>query len=230
MENGAPRRRLETRGRGRGSFGLQARARSGPRMTRAQPGLFDALPPDLPEGFAYHLELVGPQEEAEMVGRLQALPFAPFQFHGFEGNRRVVSFGWRYDFNEGGLKPAEPFPAWLRSLADRAAELAGVPAEAFAHALITEYAPGAGIGWHRDRPQFEDVVGVSFLAPCRLRFRQKQADGGWRRAAFTVEPRSAYLLRGPARRTWEHSIPPLETLRYSITFRSFRPDMRPRPG
>jgi alkylated DNA repair dioxygenase AlkB len=93
--------------------------------------------------------------------------------------------------------------------------------------MITEYAPGAGIGWHRDRPQFEDVVGVSFLAPCRFRFRQRQADG-WRRASFNAEPRSAYLLRGPARRDWEHSIPRLQTLRYSITFRSFRPDLRKR--
>jgi alkylated DNA repair dioxygenase AlkB len=195
-------------------------------MSLVQPGLFDAAPPGLPEGFVYRPAFVAPEEEAEIVARLRPLPFAAFQFHGFEGKRRIVSFGWRYDFNEGGLKRAEPFPDWLSALAARAAAFAGLAPEAIAHAMVTEYAPGAGIGWHRDRPQFEDVMGLSFLSPCRFRFRLREGHG-WRRAAFTAEPRSAYLLRGPARRQWEHSIPPLETLRYSITFRSFRPDVRP---
>jgi len=194
-------------------------------MSLLQPSLFDVAPPGLPEGLAYQPEFLTADEEAELVGHLEALPFAAFQFHGFEGNRRIVSFGWRYDFNEGGLKRAEPMPDWLQPLANRAAAFAGLPADAFVHALLTEYSPGAGIGWHRDRPQFEDVVGLSFLSPCRFRFRLRQPDG-WKRASFTAQPRSAYLLRGPARREWEHSIPPLETLRYSITFRSFRPDVR----
>jgi alkylated DNA repair dioxygenase AlkB len=195
-------------------------------VSLAQPDLFGAGARELPEGLVYRSAFVSPGEEAEIAGRLAPLPFAAFQFHGFEGNRRIVSFGWRYDFNEGGLKRAEPFPGWLAELAARAAGFAGLAPEAFAHALVTEYAPGAGIGWHRDRPQFEDVVGLSFLSPCRFRFRLREGLG-WKRAAFTAEPRSAYLLRGPARRQWEHSIPPLQTLRYSITFRSFRPDLRP---
>lgn len=194
-------------------------------MSIAQPSLFDAPPPGLPEGLVYRPDFISPAEEAELVGRLEPLAFAPFQFHGFEGNRRVVSFGARYDYNEGGLKQAAPLPDWLRPLAARAAAFAGVTPDAIAHALLTEYSPGAGIGWHRDRPQFEDVVGVSFLSPCRFRFRLRQADG-WKRAAFTAEPRSAYLLSGPSRREWEHSIPPLQTLRYSITFRTFRPGVQ----
>ena len=193
-------------------------------MSLPQPDLFDDAPA-LPAGLVYRPDFITPAEEMDLVARLESLPFAPFQFHGFEGRRRIVSFGWRYDFNEGGLKRAEAFPAWLRPLADRAADFAGVSPAAVAHALLTEYAPGAGIGWHRDRPQFEDVVGVSLLAPCRFRFRRRE-DGGWRRAAFVVQPRSAYLLRGPARREWEHSIPPLDQTRYSITFRTFRPDVR----
>jgi alkylated DNA repair dioxygenase AlkB len=197
-------------------------------MSLAQPGLF-GVPPGLPEGFVYRPDFLSREAETAIVARLETLAVAPFQFHGFEGARRVVSFGWRYDFNDGGLKRAEPLPGWLSDLAAQAAAFAGLAADAFVHALITEYAPGAGIGWHRDRPQFEDVVGVSFLAPCRFRFRRRQPDG-WKRAAFTAEPRSAYLLRGPARRDWEHSIPPLQTLRYSITFRSFRPDLRTRVG
>lgn len=195
-------------------------------MSTAQPDLFGAPPPLSPEGLVYRPDFLSPEEEADLVAHLQTLPFAAFQFHGFEGNRRVVSFGWRYDFNEGGLKRAEPMPEWLSPLAARAAAFAGVDPEAIAHALLTEYAPGAGIGWHRDRPPFEEVVGVSFLSPCRFRFRLRQ-ETGWARCAFTAEPRSAYLLRGPARRQWEHSIPPLETLRYSITFRTFRPDVSP---
>ena len=195
-------------------------------MSLAQPGLFDDAPPGLPEGFVYQPDFLGPQAAVATVARLDPLPFAAFQFHGFEGHRRVVSFGWRYDFNEGGLKRADPLPDWLSALAREAAAFAGLAADAFEQVLINQYPPGAGIGWHRDRPQFEDVVGLSFLAPCRLRFRLRVGDG-WRRAALTAEPRSAYLLRGPARRQWEHSIPPMPALRYSITFRSFRPDLRP---
>jgi alkylated DNA repair dioxygenase AlkB len=192
-------------------------------MSPRQLALFDTpAAQSLPEGFVYRPEFLTPSEEAALAARLAALPLQPFQFHGFEGARRVVSFGWRYDFNEGGLKPAEPFPDWLAPFAARAAELAGVAPEAVRQALLTEYRPGAGIGWHRDRPQFEDVVGISLLSPCRFRFRRREATG-WRRAALEVAPRSAYLLRGPARRSWEHSIPPMPALRYSITFRTFRP-------
>ena len=198
-------------------------------MPLAQPSLFDAPPPGLPEGLVYRPAFLSPDEESDYVEHLRTLPFAAFRFHGFEGLRRVVSFGWRYDFDQGGLKKADPFPGWLQPLAERAAAFAGLAPEAFVHALLTEYAPGAGIGWHRDRPQFEDVVGISFLAPCRLRFRLREGRG-WRRAALIAEPRSAYLLRGPARQVWEHSIPPMDALRYSITFRSFRPDVRPRSG
>ena len=194
-------------------------------MSLSQPGLFDD-PPSLPEGLIYRPDFVTPAEAAELAARMGTLPFAPFQFHGFEGKRRIVSFGWRYDFSAGGLKPADPFPAWLRLLAGRAADFAGVPATAVVQALLTEYAPGAGIGWHRDRPPFEDVVGVSLLAPCRFRFRRRE-DGGWRRTALVAEPGSAYLLRGPARREWQHSIPPVDRARYSITFRTVRPDAPP---
>jgi alkylated DNA repair dioxygenase AlkB len=195
----------------------------------AQPSLFDAPAPSLPEGLVYRPGLLSPDEEQGYVEHLRTLPFEAFRFHGFEGLRRVVSFGWRYDFDQGGLKQAERFPDWLQPLAVRAAAFAGLAPEAFVHALLTEYAPGAGIGWHRDRPQFQDVVGISFLAPCRFRFRLREGHG-WRRAALVAEPRSAYLLRGPARQAWEHSIPPMEALRYSITFRSFRPDVRPPSG
>ena len=195
-------------------------------MRSTQPSLFAKPAPPMPEGFVYQPDVLTPAEEQALVRHLEALPFQPFQLHGFEGARRVVSFGWRYDFNEGGLQRADPMPDWLASLAARAAAFAGVPKDGFAHALLNEYAPGAGIGWHRDRPQFEDVVGISLVSPCRFRFRLREGEG-WRRAALEVAPRSAYLLRGPSRRAWEHSIPPAPALRYSITFRTFRPDVKP---
>jgi alkylated DNA repair dioxygenase AlkB len=183
-----------------------------------QSDLFDAATA-LPEGMRYAAGLIGPEEEQALVRALAGLPFREFEFHGFLGKRRTVSFGWHYDFNGGGLKHASDIPDFLLPVRARAARFAGLDPSALEHALLIEYAPGAGIGWHRDRPQFGDVIGISLLAPCTFRLRRK-AGARWERRSLTAEPRSAYLLRGPARTEWEHSIPPLETLRYSITFRS----------
>ena len=172
-----------------------------------------------PEGLVYAPDFVGEEEERALAGRIAGLALKPFEFHGFTGNRRTISFGLHYAFDGSGLRQAEPIPDWLQPLRARAAALAGREAEAFVHALLIEYAPGAGIGWHRDRPVFGDVVGISLLAPAPLRFRRK-AGAKWERVTLTAEPRSAYLLRGAARHEWEHSIPRLETLRYSVTLRT----------
>jgi alkylated DNA repair dioxygenase AlkB len=182
--------------------------------------------PDLPEGLAYRPELVDAAEEAALAARMAELPFKAFEFQGYLGNRRTVSFGLHYEFNGSGLRETEAMPEWLLPLRGRAAAWAGLEPEALEHVLLTEYAPGAGIGWHRDRPVFEDVVGLSLLAPARLRFRRKAGET-WERKALVAEPRSAYLLRGPAREEWQHSIAAMEALRYSITFRSLRPGVRP---
>ena len=189
-------------------------------MSGEQRDLFGAAE-GMPEGLEYRPELITPDEEAALAERLATLPFRAFEFQGFLGKRRTVSFGWRYVFDGSGLQAAEPLPEWLLPLRARAAEVAGLAPDAFEHVLITEYAPGAGIGWHRDRGVFEDVVGISLLAPARLRFRRK-AGAKWQRAALLAEPRSAYLLRGAARGDWEHSIAPMEALRYSLTFRTLR--------
>lgn len=188
-----------------------------------QPGLFeDGPPPAWPEGFRYAPDLLSPAEERELVRHVGALPFAGFEFHGFVGKRRVVSFGWQYDFNEHRLREAHDLPAFLLPLRDRAAAFAGLGSDGdFRHAVVTEYAPGAGIGWHRDKAVFGRVVGVSLGSPCTLRFRRRRGTG-WDRTSGTVEPRSAYLLAGPARDEWEHSIPAVDQLRYSVTFRDVR--------
>jgi alkylated DNA repair dioxygenase AlkB len=183
--------------------------------------LFD-LPPPAPEGFAYRAELITPAEEAELLARLADLPFEPFQFHGYEGRRRVFSFGHRYDFGgAGGLVDAPPIPHWLLPVRDRAAAFAGLAPQDFAHLLINEYREGAPIGWHRDRPVFDRVVGVSLKAPTTMRFRRR-AGARFERFSVPLSPRSAYLLDGPARREWEHSLPPARAHRYSLTFRNLR--------
>jgi alkylated DNA repair dioxygenase AlkB len=183
-----------------------------------QAKLFDSAP-NLPEGMRYAGELISSDEERGLLAALPHLPFKEFEFHGFRGKRRTVSFGWHYDFNGGGLKQAGELPDFLLPLRRRAAGFANLDPQALEHVLLTEYRPGAGIGWHRDRPQFGDVIGISLLASCTFRLRRKTG-AIWMRRSFTAEPRSAYLLRGASRTEWEHSIPPLETLRYSVTFRT----------
>jgi alkylated DNA repair dioxygenase AlkB len=191
-------------------------------MSSVQLSLLEPNPiATLPKGFAYRPELVMPGDEAELMARFRELPFREFEFHGFLGKRRTVSFGLRYDFGDSKVHRADDIPDFLLPLRGRAAAFAGLAAGQIEHALVTEYTEGAAIGWHRDRPVFGDVIGISFGSACRFRFRRTR-DAGWERAAITLEPRSAYILRGPARSEWEHSIPPAEALRYSVTFRTVR--------
>ena len=191
--------------------------------TQAQPSLFDApaAPAGLPDGLQYAPELISAEEERELVREIEGLPFKPFEFRGYLGNRRVVSFGWRYRFDGSGLGKAEEIPGFLDGLRERAAGFGGIDPDDLQHALVTEYASGAAIGWHRDRPEFGRVVGISLVSPCRFRLRRRTPEG-FERKAFTAEPRSAYLLSGPARSEWEHSIPAVEALRYSVTFREVK--------
>lgn len=193
-------------------------------MALAQPTLFEA-PPRLPDGFRYQPELITREAEQALVAQFEALAFKAFEFHGFLGRRRVVSFGLRYDFNGGGLGRSDPLPDFLQPLRGRAAAFAGVESGSLEHVMVSQYPPGAGIGWHRDRPDFDKVIGVSLAAPGRFRLRRRR-EGGFERASLTVEPRSVYLIDGAARREWEHSIPPVEALRYSVTFRTLRPARR----
>ena len=166
-------------------------------------------------------KVISPNESRAMVAAFAHLPFTPFEFHGFLGKRRTVSFGFKYDFAGQTLRPAEEMPAFILELRGKAAEFSGIAPQDFVHAMITEYEPGAAIGWHKDRAEFGKVVGLSFASAARFRFR-KQGGAGWERITHWVEPGSAYLLDGPARSQWEHSIPAVEALRYSVTFRTLR--------
>jgi DNA oxidative demethylase len=185
--------------------------------TSTQRGLFAAAPP----GLTFREEFVNDEEQGALLAAAERLSFKPFEFHGWTGNRETVSFGWRYDFNQARVEPAEPIPGFLLPLRERAAALAGIDPGAFEQALVIRYDVGAGIGWHRDRPVFEKVFGLSLLSPCVLRFRRRHARG-FERFSLDAAPRSAYLLTGEIRHDWEHSIAPMEMKRYSITFRSRR--------
>jgi alkylated DNA repair dioxygenase AlkB len=170
-------------------------------------------------GLLYEDALIDAAEERALTERLGGIDLAPFRFHGWLGNRKTQSFGWRYDFEDASFAPAEPLPDWLDPLRRKAAAFAGIAPDAFVHVLLARYDPGAGIGWHRDRDVFEQVVGVSLATPATLRFR-KRTPTGFSRARVELAPRSAYLLAGEARHEWEHSIAPGERLRFSITFRT----------
>ena len=170
-------------------------------------------------GLSYRGNIIRESEEQALLDRLDRLDLAPFRFHRWLGNRRTQSFGWRYGFEDASFTPAEPIPEWLEPVRERAAAFAGLSSQDFVHVLLARYDPGAGIGWHRDRDVFDEVVGISLNTPAILRFR-KRTDSGFRRVKLEVEPRSAYLLSGTARHDWEHSISPGAKLRFSITFRT----------
>jgi alkylated DNA repair dioxygenase AlkB len=192
-----------------------------------RPKQFDLFGPEppasrpMPAGFRYAPDVIDADEEARLVEAFADLPFKEFEFHGFFGKRRVVSFGFRYDFNGGRLQQAAPMPPFLLPLRERAAAFAELVPDRLQNALVTEYRPGTSIGWHRDRPNYDDVIGVSLSSPCTFRMRRKHGSG-WERAALRLDPRSIYLMRGPSRWEWEHSIPAVDALRYSVTFRALR--------
>ncbi|MES2135716.1 MAG: alpha-ketoglutarate-dependent dioxygenase AlkB [Pseudomonadota bacterium] len=180
------------------------------------PDLFD-MP--LIAGLHYREELIGEAQEEALIERLTALDLSSFRFHGWLGNRKTRSFGWRYDFDDASFSPTDPIPDWLQPLRANAASFADLQADDFVHVLLARYDPGAGIGWHRDRDVFEQVVGISLGTQATLRFRRRTG-AGFQRASLEVAPRSAYHLSGEARHDWEHSIAPGESLRFSITFRT----------
>jgi alkylated DNA repair dioxygenase AlkB len=189
-----------------------------------QADLFAAPGPPLPEGMIYQREFLSVEEEAHWIAVVASLPLKEMNYRGYTARRRVVSFGGKYDFSAQRLAPASPLPAELEPLRAQAAAWLGLPPEAFTQTLVAEYREGTPLGWHRDVPDFEDVVGVSLLGEGVMRFRRypprepKKADV----IRLTLQPRSIYLLRGPARWAWQHNVAPAHELRYSITFRTSR--------
>lgn len=179
--------------------------------------LFDA--PILP-GLAAMPDLVSAQEERALIDHIDASALSPFRFQGWTGKRLTASFGWSYDFETQRAARADPIPEWLLPVRARMAAFAELETPSLIQALVIRYDPGAGIGWHRDRPIYEHVLGLSLGASADMRFRRRRGDGKFDRASAPLDPRSAYHLSGEARRDWEHSIVEIDRPRWSITFRS----------
>jgi len=162
---------------------------------------FSSLNP-LPSGFVYSPDAITVGDESRLLAAIADLPFKEFQFQGFEGKRRVVSFGWRYDFSKHKALPADPIPEFLLEIYRKVQVASGFALPGLAQVLVTEYAPGAPIGWHKDRPFFGEVIGLSLASACDFRLRNALGKGKWERTKIRLEPRSAYLLSGPARWQW----------------------------
>jgi alkylated DNA repair dioxygenase AlkB len=191
----------------------------------SQPDLFGCAPapgPTLPEGLRYEEEFLTRSEEAALVARIGQLPLAAMKYQQYTALRRVVSYGGQYDFSTQKLNESEPIPAWLDALRARAAAWIGIAPAQFTQALVAEYRPGTPLGWHRDVPDFEDIVGISLLNEAVMRFRPYPPDAPKKEdvVKLTLAPRSIYLLRGVARWRWQHSVAATKLLRYSITLRT----------
>ena len=181
-----------------------------------QPDLFER---PLVAGLAFQTDLITREVETELIARIDAIDLTPFRFQSWLGKRVTASFGWRYDFDNARFGPTEPIPDWLLPIRNSAAVFAGLAPDHLVQVLLTRYDPGAGIGWHRDRPVFEHVVGISLGVAATMRFRKRKASG-FDRANVPLPPRSAYHLSGEVRYNWEHSIAEMDVTRWSITFRS----------
>ena len=189
-------------------------------------GLFE-VSVQAPDGFSYRENFITDAEERELIEKIKKLQLTPFSFYHFIGKRRTKSFGWDYEFGAAKITEAAALPEFLLPLRTRAGSLFRIPPNDLVQATVIEYSPGAPIGWHRDIPQFGAVIGISLGAPCRLKFRQHRRQPSQQRerdavVSMDLQPRSIYLLSGPARASWQHSIPAVKDLRYSIMMRTLR--------
>jgi alkylated DNA repair dioxygenase AlkB len=190
------------------------------------PSLFE-VPAKVPDGFIYYQNFLSEGEEHELIREIQNLHLTPFKYYQFSGKRRTVSFGWQYEFGTSEITAAPDAPAFLLPVRTRAGKLFNIDPNTLAQTSIIEYSTGSPIGWHRDIPHFGIVVGISVGAACRMRFRKynrvrSKNSNGDEILSIELQPRSIYLMSGPSREIWQHSIPPVKELRYSIMMRTLR--------
>ena len=188
-------------------------------------GLF-SISTNVPDGFIYRPSFISEAEEHELIGEIQKINLAPFKYYQFTGKRRTASFGWEYEFGTSDITPTRDLPAFLLPFRRRAGQLFNIDPNVLVQASIIEYSIGAPIGWHRDIPQFGNAIGISLGAPCRMRFRKcsrnRSKVGRDEILSIELEPRSIYCMSGAAREIWQHSIPPVKELRYSVVMRTLR--------
>jgi DNA oxidative demethylase len=183
--------------------------------------MFDLFDAPVVPGLTTRDDFLSPAEEAALIAQIDMTGLSPFKFQQWTGKRLTRSFGWSYDFESGRFAPTDAIPIWLETAKVRAARFAGLEPDDLVQALLIRYDPGAGIGWHKDRPVFEHVIGLSLGNPAVMRFRRRLARG-FERHSVPLVPRSLYGLSGEVRDAWEHSIVPMDRPRWSITFRSLR--------
>jgi len=181
----------------------------------------------VPDGFIYRQNFISEAEEQALIREIQSVQLASFQYYQFTGKRRLASFGWQYEFGKNEITRAPDIPAFLLPLRTRAGKLFDIDPNSFSQSSIIEYSTGSPIGWHRDIAHFGVVVGISLGAACRMRFRKYhrvRAKNSKRDETLSIElqPRSIYLMSGASRELWQHSIPPVKALRYSIMMRTLR--------
>ena len=179
----------------------------------------------LPDGLIYSAEFISRDEEGQLVAATSNLQLGEVKMHGVVAKRRAMHFGRRYEYESGRVGVAPPIPEFVFPLRERIAGFTKCSPAELAEVLITEYPAGAGIGWHRDAPAFDFIVGISLLSECTMKFRPwspTKAPRPQKPVSLVLEPRSLYVLRGPVRTDWQHHIPPTKRLRYSITFRTLR--------
>ena len=181
----------------------------------------------VPDGFIYRQNFISEAEEQALIREIQSVQLASFQYYQFTGKRRLASFGWQYEFGKNEITRAPDMPAFLLPLRTRAGKLFDIDPNSFSQSSIIEYSSGSPIGWHRDIAHFGVVVGISLGAACRMRFRKYhrvRAKNSKRDETLSIElqPRSIYLMSGASRELWQHSIPPVKALRYSIMMRTLR--------
>lgn len=186
--------------------------------------LFGIPAPRVPPGMRYERDFLSRDDEVQLIAKVQQLPLANMRYKGYTALRRVVSYGGKYDFDANRLESAEPIPDWVAPWMERAGQWAGLPPSSFTQVLVAEYQPGTPLGWHRDVPDFEDIVGISLRADAEFRFRPYPPDAATKKDVMkvVVAPRSIYLLQGASRWEWQHSVAPTKDLRYSITLRTPR--------
>jgi len=188
--------------------------------------LFD-VPDKVPDGFVYHQNFISATEENELIREIQKLHLTAFKYYQFTGKRRIVSFGWQYEFGKNEITTAPDMPSFLLPFRTRAGELFGIDPNSFSQTSIIEYSIGSPIGWHRDIPHFGVVVGISLSGACRIRFRKynparSKSLNPDEIVSIELKPHSIYLMSGASRELWQHSIPPVKELRYSIMMRTLR--------
>jgi alkylated DNA repair dioxygenase AlkB len=182
------------------------------------------LTPAFPPGFEYVTDFLERTEEDSLLKEIAGIELHTFNFHGYEAKRRVASFGFDYSFDKRSIAEGKEIPTAFRELIEKVSGQTGIHSGEFKELLVTEYPQGSVINWHRDAFPFDIIVGISLASDCTFRLRPHSKESRTRTSviSFPVKRRSLYVIQGPSRTDWEHSISPVPAVRYSVTLRTLK--------